>query len=116
MHWFCPPGPQHRPHHLPLVPIDSPLWRDRLAFRDALRHDPALREAHAALQQRLALVHRDGLHRRQAPVRGAGAGPGGQRQPGLGTLADAAGRTVALNCGHNGRQFTQALPRGPTAS
>lgn len=58
-HWFCKPGPQHRTHHLHLVPIDSPLWRDRLAFRDALRRDPALREAYTALKQRLALVHRD---------------------------------------------------------
>ena len=58
MHWFCKPHPQHRTHHLHLVPIDSPLWRDRLAFRDALRRDPALREAYAALKQRLALVHR----------------------------------------------------------
>ena len=58
MHWFCKPGPQHRTHHLHLVPAGSPLWRDRLAFRDALRHDPALRAAYAALKQRLALAHR----------------------------------------------------------
>ncbi|MDH4390916.1 MAG: GrpB family protein [Aquabacterium sp.] len=58
MHWFCKPGPQHRTHHLHLVPIGSPLWRDRLAFRDALRSDAGLRDAYAALKQRLALAHR----------------------------------------------------------
>ena len=58
MHWFCKPGPQLRTHHLHLVPADSPLWRDRLAFRDALRRDPALRDAYAALKQALAATHR----------------------------------------------------------
>jgi GrpB-like predicted nucleotidyltransferase (UPF0157 family) len=58
MHWFCKPAPQHRTHHLHLVPIGSPLWRDRLAFRDALRRDPALRAAYAALKQALAATHR----------------------------------------------------------
>lgn len=58
MHWFCKPTPQRRTHHLHLVPIDSALWRDRLAFRDALRHDPALRDAYAALKRTLAATHR----------------------------------------------------------
>ncbi len=58
MHWFCKPTPQHRTHHLHLVPIDGALWRDRLAFRDALRRDPALREAYAALKHGLAATHR----------------------------------------------------------
>jgi len=57
MHWFCKPHPQHRSHHLHLVPADSPLWRDRLAFRDALRRDTGLRDAYAALKQQLARVH-----------------------------------------------------------
>ena len=43
--------------HLHLVPLDSPLWRERLAFRDALRNDPTLRAAYAALKQRLAAIH-----------------------------------------------------------
>ncbi len=58
MHWFCKPSPQHRSHHLHLVPIGSPLWQDRLAFRDALRRDPALCAAYAALKQSLAAAHR----------------------------------------------------------
>jgi GrpB-like predicted nucleotidyltransferase (UPF0157 family) len=90
MHWFCKPGPQHRTHHLHLVPIDSPLWRDRLAFRDALRHDPALREAYAALKQRLALAHRDdreaytaakGPFVAQVLGRAGGAGPASADRP-----------------------------------
>ncbi len=63
MHWFCKPHPQQRSHHLHLVPADSPLWRDRLAFRDALRRDAGLRGAYAALKQQLALAHR---HDREA--------------------------------------------------
>lgn len=58
MHWFCKPSPQHRTHHLHLVPLGSPLWQARLAFRDALRADPALRDAYAALKQSLAESHR----------------------------------------------------------
>jgi GrpB-like predicted nucleotidyltransferase (UPF0157 family) len=54
MHWFCKPSPQHRTHHLHLVPIGSALWKERLAFRDALRHDPALAREYAALKVRLA--------------------------------------------------------------
>ena len=57
MHWFCKPGPVNRTHHLHLVPIDSALWRERLAFRDALRRDAALRDAYAVLKQQLAAVH-----------------------------------------------------------
>ena len=54
MHWFCKPSPAHRTHHLHLVPADSRLWFDRLAFRDALRRSPALAQAYAALKARLA--------------------------------------------------------------
>jgi GrpB-like predicted nucleotidyltransferase (UPF0157 family) len=39
----------HRPgYHLHLTEPDSDLWRERLAFRDALRADPALRREYAA--------------------------------------------------------------------
>src|SRR5436190_14738378 len=40
MHWFCKPSPNHRTHHLHLVPFRSQLWLDRLAFRDFLRARP----------------------------------------------------------------------------
>lgn len=58
MHWFCKPSAEHRTHHLHLVPLGSPLWRERLAFRDALRADPELRASYQALKLDLAQRHR----------------------------------------------------------
>ncbi len=40
-------------HHLHLTVPGSDLWRERLAFRDALRHDPALVEQYSALKAEL---------------------------------------------------------------
>jgi GrpB-like predicted nucleotidyltransferase (UPF0157 family) len=57
MHWFCKPAPEHRTHHLHLVPAGSPLWRERLSFRDALRSSAQLREQYQALKIRLAQRH-----------------------------------------------------------
>jgi len=54
MHWFCKPSPAHRTHHLHIVPIDSQLWHDRLAFRDALRSQPETAAAYAHLKLSLA--------------------------------------------------------------
>lgn len=54
MHWFCKPSPTVRTHHLHLVPHDSALWRERLAFRDALRHSASLRADYARLKRDLA--------------------------------------------------------------
>jgi GrpB-like predicted nucleotidyltransferase (UPF0157 family) len=59
MHWFCKPSDLDRTHHLHLVPLDSPLWRDRLAFRDRLRADAATRHSYAELKLILASRHRD---------------------------------------------------------
>jgi GrpB-like predicted nucleotidyltransferase (UPF0157 family) len=58
MHWFCKPTPLHRTHHLHLVPIGSPLWSERLAFRNALRSNATLAAAYAELKLRLALEFR----------------------------------------------------------
>jgi GrpB-like predicted nucleotidyltransferase (UPF0157 family) len=58
MHWFCKPSPAHRTHHLHLVPMGSRLWKERLAFRDALRAHAELRSEYQALKQRLAAEHR----------------------------------------------------------
>jgi GrpB-like predicted nucleotidyltransferase (UPF0157 family) len=58
MHWFCKPGPALRTHHLHLVPFGSDLWRERLAFRDRLREDAALRGEYEALKRELAGLHR----------------------------------------------------------
>ena len=63
MHWLCKPGPQLRTHHLHLVPFESPLWRERIAFRDRLRADPALASEYARLKLELAERYR---HDREA--------------------------------------------------
>ena len=59
MHWFCKPNDLNRTHHLHLVPFDSPLWRERLLFRDRLRADAAIRRSYAELKLELASKHRD---------------------------------------------------------
>jgi GrpB-like predicted nucleotidyltransferase (UPF0157 family) len=59
MHWFCKPSDSERTHHLHLVPLDSPLWHDRLAFRDCLRADVATRRSYAQLKLALASKYRD---------------------------------------------------------
>jgi GrpB-like predicted nucleotidyltransferase (UPF0157 family) len=53
MHWLCKPGPRHRTHHLHLVPVDSPRFRDELAFRDYLRAHGDAAEDYAALKRSL---------------------------------------------------------------
>lgn len=70
MHWFCKPSPVHRTHHLHLVPLGSPLWCDRLAFRDALRASPALCAEYEGLKRQLAAAHR---HDREAYTEGKSA-------------------------------------------
>jgi GrpB-like predicted nucleotidyltransferase (UPF0157 family) len=55
MHWFCKPSPLVRTHHLHMVPQDSKTRVERLAFRDALRRNPALMNEYAALKRRLAV-------------------------------------------------------------
>ena len=44
-------------HHLHLTEPGSDLWRERLAFRDALRSDPALPDEYRALKLQLADAH-----------------------------------------------------------
>lgn len=58
MHWFCKPDTSFRTHHLHLIPHGSPLWEERIAFRDCLRNDPALAARYAALKQELARRYR----------------------------------------------------------
>ena len=57
MHWFCKPSPSQRTHHLHLVVFESPLWKQRLAFRNRLRHDASVATEYANLKQRLAREH-----------------------------------------------------------
>ena len=49
----------HRTHHLHIVVMGGTPWRDRLAFRDALRKDPALASRYDALKSELASTHPD---------------------------------------------------------
>ena len=56
--WFLRPRPEARTHHLHVIQHDHPAARDELVFRDVLRKDPAVREAYAALKDRLAVQHR----------------------------------------------------------
>ena len=56
-HWFCKPSFAHRTHHLHLVPVDTPLWRGSLAFRDHLRANPHLGRQYERLKRRLAIEH-----------------------------------------------------------
>lgn len=54
MHWFCKPSPAVRTHHLHLIPWRSPLWNERLAFRDALRQNSALAKQYETVKLELA--------------------------------------------------------------
>ena len=62
-HWFYKHPSrwdfQHT-HHLHLTEPGSDLWRERLAFRDALRADPALMAEYEALKLGLAEQQREG--------------------------------------------------------
>jgi GrpB-like predicted nucleotidyltransferase (UPF0157 family) len=61
-YWFYKPPSPHwyeRTHHLHLTGPGSDLWRERLAFRDALRGDPMLRDEYQALKLRLAQASGD---------------------------------------------------------
>lgn len=47
----------HRTHHLHVVAHDGTVWRERLAFRDALRTDATLARRYADLKSQLAVEH-----------------------------------------------------------
>jgi GrpB-like predicted nucleotidyltransferase (UPF0157 family) len=53
MHWFCKPSPDFRTHHLHLIPFNSPLWLERVAFRDLLRGNPEVAYDYAKLKLEL---------------------------------------------------------------
>lgn len=46
-------------HHLHLVVHRSPIWHERLAFRDWLRASPIHRDAYEQLKRELAAIHED---------------------------------------------------------
>src|SRR2546421_1141529 len=47
MHWLCKPSFELRTHHLHLVPFQSALWIERLAFRDLLTTNSVLANEYA---------------------------------------------------------------------
>jgi GrpB-like predicted nucleotidyltransferase (UPF0157 family) len=56
-HHFAKPFPRFSEYGLHLTEPRSDLWRERLAFCDALRSDPALAAEYEALKLRLAQEH-----------------------------------------------------------
>jgi GrpB-like predicted nucleotidyltransferase (UPF0157 family) len=58
-HHFAKPSPELPEFGLHLTEPGSDLWRERLAFRDALRTDAVLAAEYEALKLRLAREHRD---------------------------------------------------------
>jgi GrpB-like predicted nucleotidyltransferase (UPF0157 family) len=56
-HHFAKPSQRHAEYNLHLTEPGSDLWRERLAFRDALRRDSALATEYEELKLRLALEH-----------------------------------------------------------
>ncbi len=56
-HDFAKPAAHPREVHLHAVALDSAFWRDKLAFRDALRADEPLAGQYADLKRQLAYDH-----------------------------------------------------------
>lgn len=56
-HLFVRGSESARTHHLHLVALGGEEWERQRAFRDALRADPAARDAYAALKHDLAARH-----------------------------------------------------------
>lgn len=59
MHWFCKPSDAFRTHHLHLIPFESPLWKERIQFRDLLRSDDKLASQYANLKRELAATYKE---------------------------------------------------------
>jgi GrpB-like predicted nucleotidyltransferase (UPF0157 family) len=55
--WFLRPTPARRTHHLQVIEHGDPHAVALLAFRDALRADPRLRDEYAELKEGLARQH-----------------------------------------------------------
>ena len=59
MHWFCKPSDAFRTHHLHLVTFESPLWKERIQFRDILRSDKTVAARYASLKTELASLYKE---------------------------------------------------------
>jgi GrpB-like predicted nucleotidyltransferase (UPF0157 family) len=59
MHWFCKPSDVFRTHHLHLIPFESPLWQERIKFRELLRKNNKTATEYANLKRELSDLHGD---------------------------------------------------------
>lgn len=59
MHWFCKPSDAFRTHHLHLIPYESPLWKERIQFRDLLRSNIKIANQYASLKKELAVQYKE---------------------------------------------------------
>ena len=59
MHWFCKPSDAFRTHHLHLIPYGSPLWQERIKFRDLLRTNKTVATEYANMKRELAATYRE---------------------------------------------------------
>ena len=59
MHWFCKPSDAFRTHHLHLIPYESPLWQERIKFRELLRSDDKVATEYANMKRELAATYRE---------------------------------------------------------
>ena len=59
MHWFCKPSAILRTHHLHLMPYESPLWNERIQFRDILRTNQAIADEYGTLKKELARQYKE---------------------------------------------------------
>ena len=57
--WFLRPNPAARTHHLQIIQHGDPNILTLIAFRDALRSDPKVRDAYSYLKEDLANKYRD---------------------------------------------------------
>lgn len=59
MHWFCKPSDAFRTHHLHLIPFESPLWKERINFRELLRSNQSVATQYGNLKRDLAASYRE---------------------------------------------------------
>lgn len=59
MHWFCKPSDVFRTHHLHLIPFESPLWQERIKFRELLRSNEGVAIQYAKLKRELATTYKE---------------------------------------------------------
>jgi GrpB-like predicted nucleotidyltransferase (UPF0157 family) len=60
--WKARTGHAHGAHHLQLTEPESDIWRERLAFRNALRADPALRAEYELWKLRHLSMSEPGMY------------------------------------------------------